>query len=135
LDLLNHFEIIDSPSPSKFEHQIIGTTEDRSYLQNDVRIFYKNHGTHVSAHELQTELFNREIMARNFHTLRLNVVTVGKLHKLHRYNIATSLSCSDLRKIINTPLQTQFVFAPRTKTFWTILKSSMHHHHQNSNIK
>ena len=72
MDLLDHFEIIDAPSPSKFEHQIIGAIEDRSYLQNQTYNFYKNHGTHVLAHELQTERFTR---ATYDATLRLNVIT------------------------------------------------------------
>ena len=57
MDHLNHFEIIDAPSPPKFEYQIIGAIEDRVFLQNDGRIFYKNHGTHVIDHELRTMEF------------------------------------------------------------------------------
>ena len=59
LDLLNNFEIIDAQSLPKFEHQIIGDTEDRVYLETDHKIFYKNHGTHVSAHELQLSFSKR----------------------------------------------------------------------------
>ena len=50
VDLLNHLEIIDAPSPQKFEHQIMGTIEDRVYLETDGRILYKNRGELVSAH-------------------------------------------------------------------------------------